>query len=182
MNSEDSNLLWLFILGAVLVVYFVLRRRGRSQRDTQPPPEPSEKFSSAPARPWDWPTTDIHAGTKSASAVFENEVSGLGLFGYKVGKTQGWSQSKRQKFLSDFIELELPQIVSQRFGDKYGRPRSAKRLLAVANLIASLTRNAKRRNAHSMRYAIRDWEDDLAFLRARYYGGSGRRLRWPETD
>lgn len=134
-------------------------------------------------RTWKWPTTEAFPAEnqKSWDGDFK-PVSALGLFGYTVGKTNGWREDLRQEFLMDFIELELPQIVEENDGDKYGDPLTSKRLEAVANLLASHIRNAKRRDSHSMRFAISDWEDDLAFLKEQYYVRAGLRFSWPNTS
>ena len=39
----------------------------------------------------------------------------------------------------------------------------------MANTLAALTRNAKRRDTMSYAKAIDDWESDLALLRDKYY-------------
>lgn len=58
---------------------------------------------------------------------------------------------------------------------------SAQRLQKLAETIAALTRNAKRRNAARMDKSIREWESDLAYLKRRYDEGRFS-FTWPVTD
>ena len=112
--------------------------------------------------------------------VIGNIYSPLKMFGYTVGKTKGWDKAKRQRFLVDFMEMDLPKIVDEIFGDDYGNPRTVKRLLKVANVIAGVGNLFVRNDAHAYRHAIQDWKDDLQFLKERYYIGSGYpALMWP---
>jgi hypothetical protein len=51
----------------------------------------------------------------------------------------------------------------------------------LANTLAALTRNAKRRGGLCDAVAIDDWESDLAFLRERYYDDVFH-FGWPASD
>jgi hypothetical protein len=68
-------------------------------------------------------------------------------------------------------------------GDLAGlaEPRTAQRLYKLANTLAALIRNAKRRDAVSMERAINDWERDLLFLYAKYYVDFFH-FGWPATS
>ena len=161
-----------------------LSRLFRTKFATKPATAPEPLTTKPPTpRTWKWPTTEAFPAEnlKSWNGDFK-PVSALGLFGYTVGKTSGWRKDLPQVFLMDFIELELPRIVEENDGDEYGDPLTSKRLEAVANLLASHLRNAKRRDSHSMRFAISDWEDDLAFLKEQYYIGAELRFSWPNTN
>lgn len=104
------------------------------------------------------------------------------MFGYTVGKTHGWSRAKRRAFLTDFIEMNLPSIVAKTFGDEYGRPLTSDRLRKVATVIATNASNFYRNDARKYEVAIADWEQDLLFLRDRYYEGMGLKfMPWPST-
>jgi hypothetical protein len=61
-----------------------------------------------------------------------------------------------------------------------GANQTARRLHKLANTLAALTRNAKRRDTVSLSKAVDDWERDLAFLHDRYYVNFFR-FGWPET-
>lgn len=145
---------------------------------------PFKKSSSTPLkRHFTWPVINEAPVRRSGSTTpiwIYQEFSALKMFGYTVGKTKGWERAKRQRFLSDFIELELPGIVSDTFGDEYGNPRTMKRLLKVANVIAGVANLRIRADAHAYREAIQDWMDDLNFLEERYLAGRGiSAICWP---
>jgi hypothetical protein len=64
---------------------------------------------------------------------------------------------------------------------EWGEPQTALRLKKLANTLAALTRNAKRRDVESYAIAIDDWEGDLALLHERYYVRFFH-FGWPTTD
>lgn len=134
-----------------------------------------------PVAKWTFPIVNLppEDTTGPFDAAFR-QYSALKMFGYTVGKTEGWPTAKRQKFLSDFMELELPSEVAATFGDEYGRPMTTTRLRKVANVIASNASNFLRNDEVRYRAAIRDWESDLAFLKEKYYEREGLKfLPWP---
>lgn len=134
-------------------------------------------------RKWIWPV--IHTPPPSGSGGFTGtfrDYSGLKMFGYTVGKTEGWPQSKRETFLADFMEMNLPPIVEATFGDEYGEPMSTTRLRKMANLIATNATNFYRNDPIRYRVAIADWDSDLEFLKRRYYIGAGLAFQpWPSS-
>ncbi len=138
-----------------------------------------------PIPTWPWPlveTKDLSSSKSFLSGGFR-EQSALKFFGYTVGKTNGWPKKKRQEFLSDFIEMELPAIVEKTFPNEYGEPNSTTRLRAVACFLANIASLAIRRNPIANRYAVDDWTSDLNFLRVKYYEGRGLKFQpWPEVE
>jgi hypothetical protein len=138
----------------------------------------------APEPTWTWPV--IHHPPASAapggfSGTFR-EYSALKMFGYTVGKTDGWPTAKRQDFLTDFMERDLPPIVHATFGDEYGDPMSTTRLRKMANVIATNASNFYRNDPIRYRAAIEDWERDLDFLKTQYYIGAGLAFQpWPSS-
>lgn len=54
------------------------------------------------------------------------------------------------------------------------------RLKKLANCIATFARNAKRRRNASMELAIAEWEEDLAYLKNKYYRPADG-YSWPDT-
>jgi hypothetical protein len=139
-----------------------------------------------PTTAWPWPVVSLPDKPTSGSIAGDfNPFSALKMFGYTVGqkgRNQGWTDSKRQKFLSDFMEMPLPPAVRTHFGDEYGAPTSTTRLRKVANVIASNASNFARRGTPAYDQAIADWEADLAFLKATYYEGKGLKFHpWPEV-
>lgn len=138
---------------------------------------------SQPSRQWNWPIIQQIPGDGMFNADGFRSESALKVFGYTVGKTNGWPEQKRQRFLSDFIELELPEIVERIFDDEYGDPMTTTRLRKVANVIANNCGLRYRSNHNLYRHAIRDWESDLDFLKKKYYEGRGLKFHpWPESD
>jgi hypothetical protein len=144
----------------------------------QAPPEPE-----VPA--WRWPVLEeppVGHGETLDSADFR-DFSALKMFGYTVGKTNPMPLSTRRSLLSDFMEHDLPPIVGKVFGDEYGDPMSTTRLRKIATHIANMASLAWRRSPQSMRFAISDWENDLQFLKTKYYEKHGLQFRpWPATN
>ena len=61
-----------------------------------------------------------------------NNMSPLKIFGYTVGKTNGWDKQTRQRFLTDFMNYDLPNIVTDTYGDYYREPISVERFAVDA--------------------------------------------------
>ena len=145
-----------------------------------------EKPKQTTKKVWPWPIIEVPGGSASSNDFgngYWEEISPLKMFGYTVGKTNGWPSTKRRRFLNDFMGYELPETVEKIYGRKYGDPSSLERLKAVANLISSLIVAAKRRNGSSMRYAIQDWTDDLNHLKITFYEGQSLKFYpWPSTE
>lgn len=140
-----------------------------------PPPPPS---------PWKWPVVNHppSSGYASLDPTQWRDFSALKMYGYTVGKTDGWTQAKRENFLSDFIEMALPPEVSLHFNNEYSTPLSAGRLRKVANVIANNASNFYRNDSKRYAVAIAHWESDLAFLKRKYYDGIGLKFQpWPDT-
>jgi hypothetical protein len=105
----------------------------------------------------------------------------LSLLGYHVGQTLPLHPSIRECILEYAFEYHLPPVADVAYFDEWGEPRSALRLQKLANTIAALTRNAKRRDPHSLSRAIDEWEQDLMFLHEQYYVGMFQ-FGWPATE
>jgi hypothetical protein len=145
-----------------------------------------EKPRQTAKKVWPWPIIEVPGGSASSNDFgngYWEEISPLKMFGYTVGKTNGWPVTKRRRFLNDFMGYELPETVEKIYGKKYGDPSSVERLKAVANLISSLIVAAKRRNGSSMRYAIQDWTDDLNHLKITFYEDQSLKFYpWPSIE
>jgi hypothetical protein len=166
--------------------HFILRCMGELVRECADDVyEPyGHKNPFAPAKEaWPWPV--IQMPPTSSGGAFNADLrpySALKMFGYTVGATEGWPKDKRQRFLQDFMERDLPRIVFDTFGDEYGKPLSTDRLRKVANVIAGNASNFWRLDSKRYAVAIDDWESDLAFLKAKYYEGRGLKfLPWPSS-
>ena len=79
------------------------------------------------------------------------------------------SPNVRWRVLEYAFECRLPPLDGPDYYFEWSMPLTAQRLKKMANTLAALTRNAKRRDAMSYAKAIDDWEDDLVLLRDKYY-------------
>jgi hypothetical protein len=132
---------------------------------------------------WTWPTVNKELGKKSGGFLDLENQSALGLFGYSVAKSNAgeWPDTKRHQFLSDFVEKNLPSVVSQTFGDSYGKPLTTDRLRKTAQVIAGNCSLRYKQDPWKYRHAIGKWEMDLNFLKKKFYVGMGMRFSpWPD--
>ena len=105
----------------------------------------------------------------------------LSYLGYHVGETGPTPQDIRWCILEYVFECHLPPLDDPVHYLEWGRPVTAQRLKKLANTLAALTRNAKRKDAVSYASAIDDWERDLVLLHDRYYRNLFH-FGWPATD
>lgn len=144
---------------------WIRRRRG--------PIDPKDMF--------DWPSTDASPG---AGGIYTEDWEKLGVFkfmGYTVGNTEGLRQRVRENILSEIFEGHIPPVFSNEYLDEWGEPSTALRLRKMAETIAALTRNARRRRDQKMDAAIKDWEKDLEFLYWKYYVEKFN-FGWPDSN
>lgn len=131
--------------------------------------------------PFPWPIVVDPSSTPRNSKFNFRDLTALKLFGYTVGKTNGWPQKVRRNFLGDFMERELPSIVKKYFGDEYGTPMSVVRLRKTANILASNVNLRICIDRERYSDAITDWLSDLLFLKQEYYEKHGLKFYpWPE--
>ena len=130
-----------------------------------------------------WPSTAVSPGsTVGKLSGFDWRSQGmLSLLGYHVGETQPLHPSIRESILEYTFEHHLPPVGDRAYFNEWGEPRNSRRLRKLANTLASLTRNAKRRDSWRLSRAIREWEQDLTFLYERYYLPLFR-FGWPATE
>jgi hypothetical protein len=128
-----------------------------------------------------WPTTVACRGGRGLRGVDWRPQGMLGFLGYHVGETQPTRQEIRRCILEYAFECDLPPVNDPAYHEEWGEPRTAQRLYKLANTLAALIRNAKRRDAVSMERAINDWERDLLFLYAKYYVEFFH-FGWPATS
>lgn len=141
-----------------------------------------EELKSAENTAFKWPTTDAPAGANGFTGDhFWYQEGLLSFVGYRVGKTQGVPEIKRQQILDCVMFNTLPRVNSHEYMDEWGKPRTAQRLRKLAEALASFTRNAKRKNIRSMQFAIEDWEADLSYLYESYYHDK-LGFYWPDSD
>ncbi len=68
---------------------------------------------------------------------------------------------------------------SEEYIAQWAKPSSAGRLKKMAETLAALIRNAKRKSV-DMSVPIRNWEDDLQWLKDRYYEQYQDQWKWPK--
>jgi hypothetical protein len=129
---------------------------------------------------FDWPSTDADPGSRFPDTDDWIREGVLQYMGYRVGDTDGERQAIRQRILSEIFNRSIPPVFPRQYLDQWEQPSSVGRLKNLAETIAALARNAKRRRDDSMRSAIRDWERDLEFLYYEYYVEKFH-FAWPST-
>ena len=102
--------------------------------------------------------------------------SPLYRMGYQVGETNGLSKPKRKSLLKSAYQEKIPDVKDDDYMEEWGRPSQSKRLWRIAHHIAWLIRS--RKSIPSMRYAVRDWQDDLDWLREEFYTNR-MKFNWP---
>jgi hypothetical protein len=85
----------------------------------------------------------------------------------------------------DFSRTTVAGTCSPIFPKEYlaewDSPGTASRFRKLAETIAALTRNAKRRRDALFETAVEHWEQDLRFLYDRFYVGTFG-FGWPDTE
>lgn len=129
-----------------------------------------------------WPSTDAPESLKSLIFPFCDEIGVLSSFGYTVGK-HGKPSQERFKILDLVLSESLEDAgFGSSYLNEWGRPESITRLIKTAKTIAALCRNAKR-SEFDYHQAITDWQNDLAYLKEKYYDklSGDPKENWPET-
>jgi hypothetical protein len=134
-----------------------------------------------------WPSTDAgeQTGEVEIHDLLEDlpQVGLLKHMGYSVGMNGLGSQSRHEILEEVFLSEALPVVTSSDYMREWGERQSAKRLRKMANSIATFCRNAKHRSWSDMDEAIADWEEDLDWLKKRFYDGHlSLQFRWPTTE
>jgi hypothetical protein len=131
---------------------------------------------------FDWPSTHVIKSLNSGTDDVERqEISPLKAKGYTVGKN-GLPENVRHRILNETFSAtnqQLGQLVSNYPIKEWGDDNTPARLYKMANHIASLIRNTKRRKASNMDQAIEDWDSDLEWLKISYYDRLGFSFQWP---
>jgi len=141
-------------------------------RRSRAPIPPDELFA--------WPETNANAGHGQLDTTAWVREGVLQFMGYKVGH-QGETLFMRQAILSLVFSECIPPVFSRAYLEEWGDPSTVQRLKKLADTIASLARNAKRRRTQAMDQAVRDWEADLEFLYYEYYVGRFS-FAWPDAS
>jgi hypothetical protein len=137
------------------------------------------ELQSLEQMPFRWPSTAVVADSRKAliGNFFDYEDGLLKFMGYAVGQN-GCYRTRRREILDYVFHGALPQVQSALHMKQWGANGSSVRLQKMANCIASFARIAKRRKNASMELAIEEWEEDLAYLKEKYYRHADG-YRWP---
>ena len=109
------------------------------------------------------------------------DIGLLKASGYAVGKTNGIKSSERQKILNYiFLRDDLSDIDDRAYASEWGSVKSEKRLKKIADCISTFANNALR-NPNDMSSAIREWSEDLNYIKVTYYDGWAM-FPWPEIE
>ena len=130
-----------------------------------------------------WPSTVARGGNGRLSFAAIQAEGMLAFMEYHVGRTNGEPEGVRRAILSRVFEGTLPPAFPKAYMEEWGRNGLVERLQKMALTIAAFVRNVKRRRSGDFADAIRDWENDLEWLRKTYYVKKFRfALGWPETS
>lgn len=151
----------------------VIKEIGREwERRRRAPVDPSEMFK--------WPGTEAGRGSGDLDTTAWIKEGALQYLGYRVGNTDGEIAGVRERILTEIFKGPIPPVFPKAYLDQWAAPSSPGRLQKMAETVAALTRNAKRRRDIRMQAAIRDWEHDLEYLYLEYYVGKFH-FAWPAS-
>lgn len=125
------------------------------------PPNPEDFF--------EWPSSSAVGGDGRLSGAAWVKEGVLSYMGYRVGRTEGLSSDIRRRILELVFEGALPPVFAPDYLREWGKSGSALRLQKMAETLAALSRNAKRKKSAQMRSAIKSWDQDLKFLYESFY-------------
>lgn len=127
---------------------------------------------------FEWPSTSVNPGDGAAIRISRNAEGMLSYLGYRVGVTKGLTENTRRRILDGIFAGGLPPLNGPEYVKGWAAPRSAPRLKRMAEEVARLAIDAKRKRSANMDSAISEWEGDLAYLYRRYYVGHFA-FAWP---
>ena len=132
------------------------------------------------ADPWPLLSFGMGDGVFEVDAGGWHELGPLKAMGYKVGYS-GLSDDSRQDILTKAVEgnLRFPADYSRNERQRWGLPRTEARLKVIAHEIAKFANTLGNRDV-DMSCAVREWNDDLAWLKKKYYNRRKEMLfSWP---
>lgn len=127
-----------------------------------------------------WPDTKAVLGNGTLDEAEWPNVGLLRHMGYRTGRSGKRAHVRRKILDRVYTERALPRVHSHAYMREWGDPNSATRLRKMAHSIAAFVRNNKRKKGKVYRKAIKDWEDDLRYLKRTYYNGRYD-FPWPTT-
>jgi len=127
-----------------------------------------------------WPSTEAATGSGNLMSFDAPSDGILSFFGYQVGQASQLSPATRYLVLDRVFRIRLPPVLPSSHMALWATPNSGRRLKKLAETIAALVRNAKRRRNASYSRAISEWEFDLQRLHDALYVGQFD-FGWPST-
>lgn len=116
------------------------------------------------------------SGKRTFTEWAHNE-SLLKACGYEVGKTSSLTREQRRTILGfAFQQASIPPHCAD-----WGPAGSGARLKAMAYHIKWLVESNAAETRKDMSVAVREWREDLDWLKERFYRGH-MRFRWPDTE
>lgn len=133
-----------------------------------------------------WPGTDPlpSPGSGTGDGEYGPDESPLSRLGYSTGKT-GKGRSERRKILRRAYRMALgdfPGDYPEEYIQEWGPAESGKRLKRIADHLAANCRNFKSNRGGDYSTAIDQWEQDLKWLKQRYYVSTTYGFRWPSPS
>ncbi|GAB2518590.1 hypothetical protein [Microbulbifer agarilyticus] len=103
----------------------------------------------------------------------------LKISGYSVGKKDGKPQHERRKILNYiFLVDDLADIEDVVYAAQWGEPKTADRLLKIANSLTAFAHNAMK-SPNDTEVAVSQWSQDLDYLKRTFYE-DWHGFPWPE--
>ena len=139
------------------------------------------KFEPDAPIPWPWTVLKVDpVDYQSENIEGNHRHNAFYILGYRTGKTKGMHASERKEFMDWFYMERLPTVITDCFGEMFGEPETDKRLRKMVNTLAQRCVKFKMSDAHLYRYAIADFEEDLRYLKSRFYKEGS--FPWPPTN
>lgn len=142
------------------------------RRDARPP---------CPEDFFDWPNTKAVGGDGSLTTEGWVRDGVLSYMGYRVGNSDGVATNIRERILALVFGGTLPPVFEPQYLKEWGEPGTALRLRKMAETLAALSRNAKRKRSSQMSAAVKSWEADLSFLYQIFYIDRFN-FAWPSSE
>ncbi|OAN77248.1 hypothetical protein A8B81_15775 [Sulfitobacter pontiacus] len=187
MNDDPS--LFLFLLFAALVIWFLFFRETaaqkqarkeeeeRRERERQRFEEERRKTREAAKKEFDsLVSPGMPAGVQRSHREFlagsslprgqqwyGEDVSPLTYYGYRVGKTRGLRETERYEVIRYVLRARLGDPLAKGYQRSWGRPLSRQRRSAICGHLDKLA--AQRASRRNYEIAVAHWEADSAWTR-----------------
>ncbi len=127
-----------------------------------------------------WPSTEVGVGSGRLNGADWPKESLLSFIGYRTGQ-KGADEESRRAILDFIYTKNVPNVNSVEYMRKWDRPNTGKRLLQMARSLANFVKNEKRKDPFAYVISIEEREEDLEYLKKKYYIGRYD-FTWPRTD